>query len=277
MWRAYTPVVFYISPRVTYYTSTTTIALDTKNTMNLIQDLDSDELPFINFKIGNNLIEFDESLYGSRGFSSRTYTRDYIRGRIGENLIEKKQDLTMQWETGRAMISHQESTFCNFDQSDCYQAKSVPVIFDVSDNKSYKTGGHNITVYGYGFDSGKIDAKIDGKACEVNSFTRYQFTCKVKESPQISDLTKKYVGQHGISKKFVNLTEKVDINKLESYDGQMKLSLNLESEVNYGTYLGNLYKGWFIPPADTRYRFYVTCDDICRLSLAPCPDTTEPL
>ena len=67
----------------------------------------------------------------------------------------------MQWETGKATVSAMDSTFCNFDQSDCYQAKSLPVIFDVSDHKGYKTGGQNITVKGYGFDSGIIEAKID--------------------------------------------------------------------------------------------------------------------
>lgn len=79
----------------------------------------------------------------------------------------------MQWETGKAAISHIESTFCNYDQTDCYQAKSVPVIFDISDNKGYTTGGQNITVKGYGFDSGTIDAKIDGQVCEVNYFSKH--------------------------------------------------------------------------------------------------------
>lgn len=47
----------------------------------------------------------------------------------------------MMWETGKALVSKQESTFCNFNQSDCYQAKSIPVIFDISENLGYKTGG----------------------------------------------------------------------------------------------------------------------------------------
>ena len=68
----------------------------------------------------------------------------------------------MQWETGRATVSHDESYFCNFDQSECYYAKSIPVIFDMSSHKSYITGGQQLTVEGFGFESGTIDAKIDG-------------------------------------------------------------------------------------------------------------------
>jgi hypothetical protein len=57
------------------------------------------------------------------------------------------------------------------------------VIFDVSDHIGYKTGGQNITVKGYGFDSGTINAKLDGQDCEVTSFTRYEFSCSVKAAP----------------------------------------------------------------------------------------------
>lgn len=57
----------------------------------------------------------------------------------------------------------------------------------------------------------------------------------------------------------------------------MILGLNLESEWYLDDYIASLYKGWFVPPTDARYRFYMTCDDQCILSIAPCPDTTEPL
>lgn len=57
----------------------------------------------------------------------------------------------------------------------------------------------------------------------------------------------------------------------------MQLSLNFESEWNFGDMIGSLYKGWFVPPTDARYRFYMTCDDDCKISIAPCPDTISPL
>ena len=183
----------------------------------------------------------------------------------------------MQWETGKATVSHQESTFCNFDQTDCYAAKSIPVIFGVTDHTGYKTGGQNITVTGYGFDSGEIDAKVDGQTCKVTAFTRHEFSCTVQPSPAASDLSKKYVGQHGVSRKSIKQSSFPNYKNLENIAGTMKLNLNMEAERNQGDRLASLYKGWFIPPVDGRYRFYMTCDDKCLLQYASCPDTTTPL
>lgn len=57
----------------------------------------------------------------------------------------------------------------------------------------------------------------------------------------------------------------------------MQLALSLESEWNFGDHLGGLYKGWFVPPTSARYRFYMTCDNLCRIKIAPCAGTTSPL
>jgi len=62
MKRDYTPYIHYISPRVTYYESNTMIVFNPMNVMNLIKDLQTDELPFINFKVGGNLLDFDGSV-----------------------------------------------------------------------------------------------------------------------------------------------------------------------------------------------------------------------
>jgi hypothetical protein len=171
MRRDYTPHIYYISPRVTYYDSYTTVVFNPKNTMNLIKDLDTDEFPFINAKVGGNLLDFEFSVATETGY--RAWSKNTARGQVGENTISKKSDLTMQWETGKATVSQMESTFCNFDQSDCYKAKSVPVVFGVSAHKGYKTGGQNITVTGYGFDSGEIEARIDGHICKVTQSSRH--------------------------------------------------------------------------------------------------------
>jgi hypothetical protein len=36
---------------------------------------------------------------------------------------------------------------------------------------------------------------------------------------------------------------------------------------NEGNHHGNVYKGWFIPPASTKYTFWMACDDHCILKL----------
>jgi hypothetical protein len=160
MRRTYTPHIYYISPRVTYSDSFTTVYFNPKNTMSLIKDLDSDEFPFINAKVGGNLLDFEDNVASDTGYSA--WYKNKALGQVGENTISKKSSLSMMWETGKATVSDQEAKFCNFDQSDCYLAKSVPVIFGASAHKGYKTGGQNITVTGYGFDSGTIEARVDG-------------------------------------------------------------------------------------------------------------------
>ena len=37
------------------------------------------------------------------------------------------------------------------------------------------------------------------------------------------------------------------------------------------TRYGQLFRGWFVPPATTRYRFRMACDDFCTLKLATKP------
>ena len=275
MKKDYTPVIHYISPKVTYYESHTQVIFNPKNTLTLIKDLEMDEMPFINAKIGGNLIDFEDSVDSATSFRAHWLNR--ARGQIGESTISKKQNITMMWETGKASVAEQESTFCNFDQSDCYQAKSIPVIFSTSEDKGYITGGQNITVKGYGFDTGVIDAKIDGQVCKVTAVSKYEFSCTVQAKAAASDLSKKYIGQHGISRKFVNKGKRLNFNTIKTESGQMQLALNMESDWNKGDNIGSHYKGWFVPPTTARYRFYMTCDDKCELDIAPCADTITPL
>lgn len=60
--KVYTPVIYYLSPPVVYYESETYIHFDQKQTTNLIVDLATDEMPFINAKIGGVLMDFENSV-----------------------------------------------------------------------------------------------------------------------------------------------------------------------------------------------------------------------
>ena len=55
------------------------------------------------------------------------------------------------------------------------------------------------------------------------------------------------------------------------------LAMHFEAPKDDGDNIGNLYRGWFIPPATTRYRFYTVCDDHCAMRMAITPDQTEEL
>jgi hypothetical protein len=51
------------------------------------------------------------------------------------------------------------------------------------------------------------------------------------------------------------------------YDHYKTLALALESPYSEGSYIGSVYRGWFIPPASTNYKFYQACDDYCKVLL----------
>jgi hypothetical protein len=58
--RTTTPVMYTLAPPVVYYGSKTTLYFDPKGTMSVIKGLLSDELPWINVKVGGALLDFDE-------------------------------------------------------------------------------------------------------------------------------------------------------------------------------------------------------------------------
>jgi len=55
------------------------------------------------------------------------------------------------------------------------------------------------------------------------------------------------------------------------------LAMHFEAPKDDGDNIGNLYRGWFIAPATTNYRFYTVCDDHCAMRMAITPDQTEEL
>jgi hypothetical protein len=61
-----------------------------------------------------------------------------------------------------------------------------------------------------------------------------------------------------------------DTSKTE-YVRNETLALTISAPKNEGNHHGNVYKGWFIPPASTNYTFWMACDDYCILKLGKTP------
>jgi len=110
-------------------------------------------------------------------------------GQVGELPIGRNESVKMIWETGHAAVANVEATHCNYDNSSCYKVKNVPVIFGLSSNTGYTSGGQNLTVHGYGFDSGNITATVDGVACNVTSYQKESFSCEIgsKSGPSVGN------------------------------------------------------------------------------------------
>jgi len=82
---------------------------------------------FINFKIGGALMDFETFVDYDHQYSK--WYRNHISGRVGDQLPNANNDINMLWEVGNANIQPIESVTCSYDNSTCYQAKTVPVIF----------------------------------------------------------------------------------------------------------------------------------------------------
>ena len=87
---------------------------------------------------------------------------------------------------------------CTYDNQTCYKALSVPAIFDISASETYKSGGQNLTVTGFGLDSPDILATLDGEDCAVTQHSLHSFSCNVAEKSSISVTNSGRVGSNGI-------------------------------------------------------------------------------
>lgn len=156
------------------------------NTMGLIKDLDSDELPFINAKIGNAHVDF-EGLVDSLTTVAWN-RRAVVRGRVTDQPLSNNSSAVMMWETGRSVGRDTELKHCTYDMKECYDVKTIPVLHNVSSNAGYMTGGQNLTIQGFGFEEGDIEAKVDGQKCTITAKTKTSFDCTTAttQNPSVS-------------------------------------------------------------------------------------------
>jgi hypothetical protein len=80
--RHYTPVLYYIKPPIVYYESYVEMWFDPRSTANLVSDLESDEMRFINGKVGPALLDFEFKVDDTTSFSG--YHRNRVTGQVGE-------------------------------------------------------------------------------------------------------------------------------------------------------------------------------------------------
>jgi hypothetical protein len=98
----------------------------------------------------------------------------------------------------------------------------------VSSNVGYTTGGMNLTVTGYGFNSDNIVAHVDGQPCEITNNHDFSFSCLVPSS-SVSDDTIFYQGSNGLRREVYNHTTWMNWDNLESYNYYTELALALET------------------------------------------------
>jgi hypothetical protein len=107
--------------------------------MNKIKDLATDELPFVQAKIGLANINFEN--YVSSTTSFRGWYNNNVRGIVGDQKIANNLSVDFLWETGYAIHDPVLMNNCNYANDKCYKVKTVPAIYSVSQNNGWTTGG----------------------------------------------------------------------------------------------------------------------------------------
>jgi hypothetical protein len=82
MQRAYTPILHYLSPPVVYFEAHVQLHFNPKSIMNIIKDVEIDNLPFVQAKIGNSLINFENYVSSTTRISSNV--QQAVRGVVGD-------------------------------------------------------------------------------------------------------------------------------------------------------------------------------------------------
>lgn len=83
----------------------------------------------------------------------------------------------MKFAVGNAVQAPAANTHCSFDNSQCYNVKTVPKIDSISAQAGYTSGGQPLTITGFGLDGDNVDVKVDGVPCSVISQSSNKVTC----------------------------------------------------------------------------------------------------
>jgi hypothetical protein len=199
--RSYTPILYYLSPPVVYHSAYTDLWFDPRSTPNLIQDIQQDRMLFINARVSKALMDFEFNVNAETRFNQWSMNR--VRGQVGELPIAANHTISMQWETGRARVLDHFATHCDIKNETCYQAKNVPVVFNISDRIGYSSGGQNLTISGHGFSAGNITVTVDGVPCDVTQYQDDSMSCEINPKSTISQAGH-YSGSHGLRRSFYN-------------------------------------------------------------------------
>lgn len=185
--RHYTPVLKYVVPPVVYREAEIELVFDPKSIMNRIKDVASDDLPFVQAKIGLANIDFEGYVRNTATY--RGWYNNNVRGKVGDQKIADNHNVNMLWETGYAIHDPITMNTCDYTGKKCYVTKTIPAIFSIDQKQGYVTGGQVITVKGFGFGNGKIKPMVDGVECKIIDQTAEQFRCRAGQAAAPSKLT----------------------------------------------------------------------------------------
>jgi IPT/TIG domain len=226
------------------------------------------ELPWVETRVNGYGVEYEPFYLEDVIFPENTISQ--IRGVMGAIQPIQDADIMFRFRAGSAIYYDATLVRCDYTNTTCFRARGVAVMRTMNYHQGYSTGGQIIKVTGHGFNSKNIVATIGGAPCIVQRFALDYFTCMTTESTATDASVLAYVGEHGLRRRIYNQTTSLTYSILESQPPYKEvLAIDFETPKNeWDGPFGNVLSGYFKAPATANYRFYMTCDDLCRLYLS---------
>ena len=202
------------------------------------------------------------------------YRTDALMTRAGDQLPGKGVP-EVRFRVGNAYI-RDSAKHCKFaDQDDCWYVKTHPKIESISAETGFTTGGQTLKIKGWGLkgnSTADVEVIVDGVACKVLTTTLDEITCQTGAAGAVS-FEGDQPGTHGLRQKIYDPTNSDSNPGWNTYsDGTPVVETKLMTswEDTYGNYtrLQTHTKGWFKAPEAGNYRFYLACDDFCKIQFA---------
>jgi len=228
---------------------------------------EADPVDFIKFS--GTRTDFEEFFDSTRRLASNRI--DTLFTRSGDQAPGKSEP-EVRFRVGNAHL-RESSKHCNFNGTDCWYIKTHPKIDSVSAASGFLTGGQEMTIKGWGLRGtslADVNVTIDGVACKVTSFQMEEIKCVTGPATQVSLSNFTQPGSPGLTQTKKEGTPSPSWGLGADKNVPVAMTRLLTTMENYYSEADNYAmtnRGWFKAPETGRYRFYISCDDACKLQL----------
>ena len=155
-----------------------------------------------------------------------------------------------------------------------YKFKVIADVESIDSSTGSAEGGSLLTITGNGFltDTSKIEATVNGNACEIESASLHEITCRTSKNEASTFSSAPYPGGSGLKRLIWGDIGGNGVDDIETYlEGDAHVSdILCTGATNVGR--GETYKqkmtGLFKAPRTGEYTFYLTSDDNSRVWLS---------
>ena len=127
--RLYTPILYFVSPQVTFGGSQIAFTLDPRWAQNL-RSQTLPEMPFLEVRLNGYGVNFDG--YADEFTAYPGFTKTQQQGLMGDILPNASASVDFLWRAGYSLKLAQTNLRCSYDNQTCYEVKAVARVDSIS-------------------------------------------------------------------------------------------------------------------------------------------------